>query len=75
MSFAFGAVGSTVERAARCRGCWVELSTTEPLDGGFEKAASLISLMLDVNGIHVSSHCSKTTIRKPTLKLFFSTIY
>lgn len=46
--------------------------TTEPFDGGFEKVASLIRLMLGANGIHdESSHCLKTTIRKPTLKLLF----
>lgn len=70
----FAAAEPSVERA-RGRGCWRALMMMAPSNDGFETVASLIKMMLDVNGIHVSSHCLKMTIRKPTLKLklIFST--
>lgn len=44
-------------------------SRMELFDGGFEKNASLIRTMSDANGTNASSHCLKTKIRKPTLKI------
>lgn len=68
MSSAAGAAGWSgwhgTGRVLRWRGSW-----RAPFGGGSGTVASLTDSTLGVNGMHESSHCSKTMIHKPTLKL------